>query len=442
MKTKTHVIDISKYNVFSNYELLKRHCRGVIVRIGYRGYTAGVIKADALFQIHMEGIIKAGIPYGFYFMSQAITESEAIAEAEYCIEATRKYPLPVYPIYYDSELSNNKGNGRADNLSRTDRTEIAKAFCRRIQELGRAAGVYASKSWFQDRLFARELTAYSIWVAQYNTTCSYTLTDYDMWQYSSNYVIPGIPSRFDRSVCYKDFGSRETEANLIETLELKAGIQTYSLKESGEKTFRINGYLSNFKLREFRCKDGSDAVIIDGNLVMILQNVRNYFHKPVSITSAYRTPSHNRSVNGATASYHVEGMAADFTVTGIPNRTVVQYLENIGVNGIGLYDYTGGFVHADTRARRYYWQQDKRNSKYYGVSTFRGTEVYLVKEQTVATIRYNDRNEFVKLLQTELGLQADGIFGTKTEDAVRKFQETHGLAVDGVVGVNTWSAIL
>ncbi|MCI9463388.1 MAG: peptidoglycan-binding protein [Lachnospiraceae bacterium] len=66
----------------------------------------------------------------------------------------------------------------------------------------------------------------------------------------------------------------------------------------------------------------------------------------------------------------------------------------------------------------------------------------MVNGSMVATVRHNDRNEYVKLLQKELGIKADGIFGPATEDAVRIFQRTHGLKVDGIVGYNTWSALL
>ena len=82
MEALKHVGDISQYNTIFDYDRLKIHFDAVIVRIGYRGYTAGTIKEDALFKKHMAGLIKAGIPYGFYFMSQAVTESEAIAEAD------------------------------------------------------------------------------------------------------------------------------------------------------------------------------------------------------------------------------------------------------------------------------------------------------------------------------------------------------------------------
>lgn len=433
--------DISKYNVVRNYALLKDHFDGMVVRIGYRGYSAGVIKEDPLFKEHMKGIIGEGIPYGFYFMGQAVTESEAIAEAEYCYALTKGYG-PTLPIYYDSELSNEKGNGRADSLSRRIRTDITKAFCERIEQLGRRAGVYASKSWFETRLYAKELAGYSIWVAQYNTACSYRETGYDMWQYTSDYKISGLNTRFDRSHCYKEFGAAAGGGSRGDVLELLPGIHSYSLYESGSKRIMVNGSESNFLLKEFRCKDGSDGILLDSALVELLQRVRDHFGMPVSVTSAYRTPAHNRSVNGATSSYHIKGQAADFTVTGISNRDVAKFLQGIGAKGIGLYDYTGGFVHVDTRDKKYFWQQDSRNSKYYGVSSFGATEVYIVKGNAVATVRYNDRNEYVRLLQEEIGVIPDGIFGAKTEDAVRMFQQTHGLNVDGVAGPKTWSALL
>ena len=51
------------------------------------------------------------------------------------------------------------------------------------------------------------------------------------------------------------------------------------------------------------------------------------------------------------------------------------------------------------------------------------------------------RGDEVKQIQLALGLKADGIFGTKTEKAVIKFQKENGLYPDGIVGKKTLDAL-
>lgn len=63
------------------------------------------------------------------------------------------------------------------------------------------------------------------------------------------------------------------------------------------------------------------------------------------------------------------------------------------------------------------------------------------------TIRYGNRGNVVKFLQCYLNLYGntltvDGIFGSGTQNAVRKFQQDNGLAVDGIVGRNTWRTLM
>lgn len=60
----------------------------------------------------------------------------------------------------------------------------------------------------------------------------------------------------------------------------------------------------------------------------------------------------------------------------------------------------------------------------------------------MTTLRRGSKGEEVKRLQNLLGgLNPDGIFGAKTEAAVKAFQKANGLAVDGIVGPKTWSAL-
>ena len=63
-----------------------------------------------------------------------------------------------------------------------------------------------------------------------------------------------------------------------------------------------------------------------------------------------------------------------------------------------------------------------------------------------ATLRYGSSGSDVKKLQEELNkngynLSVDGQFGSKTQSAVKSYQESKGLTVDGIVGTNTWGAL-
>lgn len=65
----------------------------------------------------------------------------------------------------------------------------------------------------------------------------------------------------------------------------------------------------------------------------------------------------------------------------------------------------------------------------------------LVPAQTPATVKLGAHGELVTLLQTKLGIYADGDFGALTESAVRKFQTYNHLTVDGIAGPQVWNAL-
>jgi len=126
-------------------------------------------------------------------------------------------------------------------------------------------------------------------------------------------------------------------------------VNAYSKSKDGNKKVS-----TNFKVREFACADGSDPIFISPELVSVLQNIRTHFGKPVTITSAYRTPAHNKKVGGVSDSMHLYGLAADITVKNISPRNVGQYAEQLltGKGGIGVYD---SFVHIDVRPTKARW---------------------------------------------------------------------------------------
>lgn len=103
----------------------------------------------------------------------------------------------------------------------------------------------------------------------------------------------------------------------------------------------------NFTVKEFACKDKSDVVWIDDDLVAVLQMIREHYSKPVIINSAYRTPEWNGKVGGAKYSYHQLGMAADIRIKDVSSKDLAKTASNLMKMG-GVICYTN-FVHVDVR---------------------------------------------------------------------------------------------
>lgn len=134
-------------------------------------------------------------------------------------------------------------------------------------------------------------------------------------------------------------------------------IRQYSLAKDGNRKLA-----PDFKVREFRCKDGSDEILVDEALVLLLQCIREHFGKAVTITSGYRTPAHNAKVGGTRFSQHLYGRAADIRVQGASVEEVAACAERLlhGCGGVGRYPAkagrAAGWVHVDTRAEKARWR--------------------------------------------------------------------------------------
>lgn len=134
-------------------------------------------------------------------------------------------------------------------------------------------------------------------------------------------------------------------------------IKQYSLAKDGAKQLA-----PGFRVREFRCRDGSDTILIDEALVVLLQCIREHFGKPVTITSGYRTAAHNAAVGGAKSSQHLLGRAADIRVEGVSVEDVAAYAESLMSDwgGVGRYPVKAGratgWVHVDARQNKSRWK--------------------------------------------------------------------------------------
>jgi len=109
----------------------------------------------------------------------------------------------------------------------------------------------------------------------------------------------------------------------------------------------------NFKLHEFLTKNTKDtATKINLQLILELQNLRNLFGSPVGISSSYRSPSYNKSVNGATSSQHIFGNALDtYPLNGDIKGWITTVVKYKKFGGVGQYKT---FCHIDCGATRFW----------------------------------------------------------------------------------------
>lgn len=59
----------------------------------------------------------------------------------------------------------------------------------------------------------------------------------------------------------------------------------------------------------------------------------------------------------------------------------------------------------------------------------------------MTSYKKGDKGDIVRQIQSALNIDVDGIFGPKTEEAVKKFQTEHHLVVDGIVGTKTMESL-
>lgn len=183
----------------------------VILRAAVRGYgSSGNLVTDSQIAANIKGALSQNIDVGIYVFSQAVTTEEAVEEAERALDIIKGYDIKL-PVYFDSEYSGAPNRtGRADGLTKAERTSLAMAFCETVRNAGYKAGVYASKSFFYDNLdyAALQSRGYEIWLAHYISSVTDFKYPYNIWQYTSKGSIGGVKSEYaDLDIAYYDYAN-------------------------------------------------------------------------------------------------------------------------------------------------------------------------------------------------------------------------------------------
>lgn len=220
------------------------------------------------------------------------------------------------------------------------------------------------------------------------------------------------------------------------------GVKTYSLKKDGEKALS-----KHFKVREFRCKDENDTILVSEELVQKLEKLRAALGCSINVNSGYRTKTHNKKIGGSATSKHCLGLAADIICKRsgktVPSKEVCCAAQKLGFSGIAY--ITGSATHVDVRESGRFWADESKQNKpvkdfylYFGYPN-----PYTCP---LVTVKRGAKGDGVKWVQFQLNragfeVAIDGSCGAKTEQAIMRFQKAKGLTQDGKVGRITKAAL-
>ena len=314
-----------------------------MIRVGYRGMKNGEIKEDACAKYNLQEASKNGLEIGAYFFSTAVTEEEAKEEAEWTKNLLSGYPV-TYPVAYNCEGFQNPSS-RQFELSVEERTKLADAFLKSIEEGSYTGMFYAAKNELDDNNLwnADDLSLnYRIWVAQYSdqtwpekTKSDYT-GDHVMWQYTNQGKLDGIKGAVDFNVAYFGYsqsqqavdenGAEQVEANVEvgvnfteveEQVTAKDEVNLRSTMEQGSDD-NIVGSMKNGEtaVRTGVGNNGWSRIIYNGQTVYC---VSNYLTTDLS----YVTPQENESEFKTKFTDVSENVTAK-EVTNLRNRPSVE----------------------------------------------------------------------------------------------------------------------
>ena len=120
------------------------------------------------------------------------------------------------------------------------------------------------------------------------------------------------------------------------------------------KNFSLNEFISSETALR-RGIDNTPSAEVLANLKALCENImqplRDWYGKPINITSGYRSPALNRAIKGAANSDHMKGQAVDFTLPKEDYPKVFEWLRN-NVNYTQIIDEFGfSWIHISYDAK-------------------------------------------------------------------------------------------
>lgn len=455
-------IDVSANQGNINWKAVANYGMGfAILRITEKGNVI-----DPTFERNYKGCIDNKIPVGVYKYSYATSIGQIKTEANMVIKTLNKRKLD-YPVFLDIEDKCQR------NISKNIMMQMINAFRAIIVKAGYKFGIYCGESWYNTYL-PDGAKKYDCWIAHYPDPDDGTMQTRVKpgtgigWQYSSKATIPGIPTKVDRSIFYKDYSSinnanKQEGGNKLTKEQAINALIAVAKNEIGYLEKATNAQLDsktanagyNNYTKYWRdiypayqgqpwcaCQISWDMMTAFG-LETAKKLLRHwpYVYCPTmaNLFTLYANPQ-----VGDIVIFKHDGV---FTHTGLVIKVQGDKFWTIEGNTSGA---SGIVANGGGVCQKSYYNSQLPGTKFcrpdysivtsikYGSSTNTSTTTTTTKNW----IEYGDRGENVKTLQTKLNkvgynLEVDGICGNATVAAIKDFQKKYNLAVDGQAGKNT-----
>lgn len=195
-------VDVSSYQEEIDWQQVAQSgVEFAMIRVGYRGYSKGVVMPDKNFEQNIQGALDAGLEVGVYFFSQATNVWEAQEEADYVLDAIKSYNI-TYPVAFDWEFISGNSEARTSGMKADEVTRCAGAFCDMIAKEGYTPLIYFNQDMGYLTYELDSLTDYGFWLAEYNAKPSFYYS-FDLWQYSHRATVPGIEGSVDLNLDFR-----------------------------------------------------------------------------------------------------------------------------------------------------------------------------------------------------------------------------------------------
>lgn len=468
-----------------NWRKVLKTCEYAICRASYTNQKSFKLNKDSTFAANFVNAKAAGLKVGAYHYSQAITVSEAKAEAEFLCQILKDYS-PTFYVVCDFEFG-----GRLNSKIGTKASDIANAFCDVVKAHGYEPCIYANTSTLNSNLTNPK---YPVWVAQYNSECTYK-GDKVMWQYTSSGSVDGVSGKADLSYVYAEPTAPQPTATAytgsLPSLRVKrtaSQVIVYALRwgkwiadnniyhygEYGNRTYITPGskYYENGKYKPIYnvthscgchfC--GTNKARKNDKAAKLGYKGENWEHTYVCntfVTAMFAHGGMESTCLGRCRQSKAAGMddkgrspvfdssknwtymgklpikdlkAGDVLVSKSHMQCVYEPVSSSKVKIIESTSYVGKYGSAASNKSI---RIIEKKPSYTSVYRFTG------KVDADIAIRYGEYSDRVVLIQKFLSLagfdcgMTDGKFGDKTRDAVKAFQSKYGLTPDGIAGKNT-----